>query len=327
MANPTKRLGRGLGGLISQGAKDTQPISTVETTSRLQSLRISAAESGTESPAPGILGGFTELTTGLISANPYQPRKEIDDEALQGLADSIREQGLLQPIVVRKVDEGFELIAGERRLRAFRKLGIDKIPARIIEASDASSASLALIENLQREGLNPIEEALGYASLIRDFDLTQERAAERLGKSRVAVTNSLRLLRLSTDVQAYLSKGILSTGHAKVILGLEKQEEQQSFARRVIEQGWSVREAEKQIKRFRSNPPTPTGLSGLTTKSTPGSNSTEASAIRDLEKKVSQLLSADTQLKHGKNKGQLVIHYHGLDDLQRILDKIGMRSL
>ncbi|MEQ9822764.1 MAG: ParB/RepB/Spo0J family partition protein, partial [Puniceicoccaceae bacterium] len=225
MASPKKRLGRGLGGLISQGASDSKPISTVETTSRLQSLRIHA--DAAESAEMGILGGFTEIPTGLVTENPYQPRKEIDEEALEGLAESIREQGLLQPIVVRKVADGFELIAGERRLRAFRKLAIEKIPARIIEASDASSASLALIENLQREGLNPIEEALGYASLIRDFDLTQEKAAERLGKSRVAVTNALRLLRLSPDVQGYVSKNILSTGHAKVILGLDNSEEQQ----------------------------------------------------------------------------------------------------
>jgi len=325
MANPKKRLGRGLGGLISQGTSDSKSISTVETTSRLQSLRIQGDSGNAGAETPGILGGFTEIPTGLVTENPFQPRKEIDEEALNGLAESIREEGLLQPIVVRKVADGYELIAGERRLRAFRKLSIEKIPARIIEASDASSASLALIENLQREGLNPIEEALGYASLIRDFDLTQEKAAERLGKSRAVVTNSLRLLRLSTDVQGYLSKGILSTGHAKVILGLENLEEQQTFARRIIEQGWSVREAEKQIKRFRASAGK-TPASGLPSK-TSGLSSSEGSAIRDLEKKVSQLLSAETQLKHNKNKGQLVINYHGLDDLQRILEKIGVKSL
>jgi len=324
MANPKKRLGRGLGGLISQGSADAKPISTVETTSRLQNLRVQSESDSASNDTPSILGGFTEIPTGFITENPFQPRKEIDEEALAGLAESIREQGLLQPIVVRKVNDGFELIAGERRLRAFRKLSIEKIPARIIEASDASSASLALIENLQREGLNPIEEALGYASLIRDFDLTQEKAAERLGKSRAGVTNSLRLLRLSPDVQGYLSKGILSTGHAKVILGLENSEEQQSFARRIIEQGWSVREAEKQIKRFRINAGKTQAVP--TSGRTPASGA-EITAIKDLEKKVSQLLSAETQLKHNKSKGQLVINYRGLDDLQRILEKIGVKSL
>ena len=291
----------------------------MEAASRLQSLRVDSEEAGASS---SVLGGFTEIPVGLVTENPYQPRREIDEEALKGLAESIREEGLLQPIVVRKVADGYELIAGERRLRAFRKLTIDKIPARVIEASDASSATLALIENLQREGLNPIEEALGYASLIRDFDLTQEKASERLGKSRASVANSLRLLRLSGDVQSYLSKGILSTGHAKVILGLDAVEEQQAFARKIIEEGWSVREAEKRIKRFHTS-----HLQGETVEKKKPATSAEASAIRDLEKRISETLSAETQLKHGKNKGQLLISYHGLDDLQRILDKIGVKSL
>ena len=320
MSSPKKRLGRGIGGLISQSSSGgIKTVSTVETTSRLQNLRINSDEAGSPSD---LLGGFTEIRVNLITENPYQPRKEMDEEALQGLSDSIREEGLLQPIVVRKLAEGYELIAGERRLRAFRKLKIDKIPARVIEASDASSASLALIENLQREGLNPIEEALGFASLIRDFDLTQEKAAERIGRSRASVANSLRLLRLSADVQSYLSKGILTTGHAKVILGLETTEEQQAFARKLIEEGWSVREAEKHIKRFKLNDrPNPSAEKKAS------SSTAENSAIRDLEKKVSETLSAEIRLKHSKNKGQLVISYHGLDDLQRILDKIGVKSL
>jgi ParB family transcriptional regulator, chromosome partitioning protein len=320
MASPKKRLGRGLGGLISQGSTGTKSISTVETTSRLQRLRL--ASDTEDTVVNTLLGGFTEIQTGLVTENPFQPRKEIDEDALNGLAESIREEGLLQPIVVRKVADGYELIAGERRLRAFRKLEIDKIPARVIEASDASSASLALIENLQREGLNPIEEALGFASLIRDFDLTQEKAAERIGKSRASVANTLRLLRLSGDIQGYISKGILSTGHAKVILGLETSEEQQAFARKIIEEGWSVREAEKRIKHFRISE----RKSESVAKKAPA-NTTEPSAIRDLEKRISELLSAETQLKHGKSKGQLVISYHGLDDLQRILDKIGVKTL
>lgn len=321
MASPKKRLGRGLDGLISQGSSRANPISSVKTASRLQNLRIEPDNEEATSK-DNFLGGFTEIPTGLVTENPYQPRKEIDEDALNGLAESIREQGLLQPIVIRKVADGYELIAGERRLRAFQKLKIDKIPARIIEASDASSASLALIENLQREDLNPIEEALGFASLIRDFDLTQEKAAERLGKSRASIANSLRLLRLNGEVQGFLSKGTLSTGHAKVILGLEEPEEQRAFARKSIEEGWSVREAEKQIKRFK---PTANNTTSSTTKTSV--NTTETSAIRDLEKKVSELLSAETQLKHSKNKGQLIIRYHGLDDLQRILDKIGVKSL
>ncbi len=318
MAKSKQRLGRGLGNLISQGkSAEGAGINTVEAASKLQALAIQKpepAETGSDA-----LGNYQEIATGKITENPYQPRKEIDAEALEGLAKSIREEGLLQPIVVREIADGFELIAGERRLQAFRKLGIKKIPSRVIQVSDASSATLALIENLQREGLNPIEEALGYASLIRDFDLTQEKAAERLGKSRASVANTLRLLKLSTDVQAYLAKGILSTGHAKVILGLEDLEEQVAFSRRVIEAGWSVREAEKQIKRYKQP-----AKDNFETKTVTLKNKSEDSAIMDLEKRIATHLSAEAKLSHKGKKGQLIIPYQNLDDLQRILEKIGV---
>jgi ParB family chromosome partitioning protein len=321
MANPKPRLGRGLGGLIAQGSDHAKAVSTVEVTSRLQSLRVEV--DAVEPDRASLLGGYTELPVGIIVANPFQPRKEMDDEALSGLAESIREEGLLQPIVVRQVGEVYELIAGERRLRAFRKLGMPKIPARVIEATDASSATLALIENLQREGLNPIEEALGYASLIRDFDLTQEKAADRLGKNRASVANVLRLLRLPVEVQAYVSKSLITAGHAKVILSLDHSAQQQAFARQVLEKGWSVREAERQVQRFkREEDPLASGSDGKQAgRSVPRQ---EETAVRDLEKRIASLLTAEVALKHRKGKSQLVIHYQGLDELQRILEKIGV---
>src|SRR5205823_1169662 len=159
-------------------------------------------------PAAGT-PGYHEIPLHLIEPSPYQARREITPDQLGELAESIRSEGLLQPIVVRKVADKFQLIAGERRWRAFQLLKIKSIPARIVEASNASSAALGLIENLQREGLNPIEEAHGYASLIRDFDLTQESAAERVGKGRASVANSLRLLSLEPDLQAYVAKNML----------------------------------------------------------------------------------------------------------------------
>ena len=165
--------------------------------------------------------GFQEIPVHLVEPSPYQPRKDMDAGQLNELAESIRAEGLLQPVVVRQVGEKFQLIAGERRWRAFQQLKIKTIPARILEASDASSATLTLIENLQREGLNPIDEAYGYASLIRDFDLTQEQASERVGRGRATVANSLRLLSLDAEIQGYLAKGLLSVGHAKVLLGVE----------------------------------------------------------------------------------------------------------
>ena len=169
----------------------------------------------------------------------------ITPEQLGELAESIRAEGLLQPIVVRKVGDRFQLIAGERRWRAFQLLKIKSIPARVVEASNASAAAIGLIENLQREGLNPIEEAHGYASLIRDFDLTQETAAERVGKGRATVANSLRLLSLDADLQGYLMKNLLSVGHAKVLLGIDDSAFRSQLGRRVIEEGLSVRATEK----------------------------------------------------------------------------------
>src|SRR5277367_5194429 len=227
MASPQKsRLGRGLGGLIA--ASKPFPTASVAPVSHVPA-------------APGYL----EIQVHLVEPSPYQARREIADEQLAELAESIRSEGLLQPIVVRRQGDKFQLIAGERRWRAFQLLKIRSIPARVVEASDASAASIGLIENLQREGLNPIEEALGFASLVRDFDLTQETAAERVGKSRASVANTLRLLALDAEIQGYISKDLLSVGHAKVLLSVEDAGSRSVLARRVIEEGLSVRATEK----------------------------------------------------------------------------------
>lgn len=321
MSEQKSRLGRGLSGLISHGTSPSgkSAVNTVEVASRLQSIQAEQNHGASDKGSP--IGDYMEIPVGQITPNPFQPRKTIEEESLDGLAESIREQGLLQPIVVRRLAlDAFELIAGERRMRAFQKLKLSRIPARIIEANDAKSASLALIENLQREGLNPIEEALGYASLVRDFDLTQEKAAERIGKNRASFANALRLLRLPAEIQSWIAKGLISTGHAKVILGLETKEEQQAFARKILEGGWSVREAERRIKSFH--------LSGKQATKSARDNTDPAvhTALKDLEKKVSTRLSAETQVKHKGKKGQLIIHYHGLDDLQRIMETIGVSS-
>src|SRR5476651_2180900 len=188
MATPQKsRLGRGLGGLISAGKPSAPAVPA-------------AAPQAT--PATGYL----EIQVHLVEPSPYQARREIVPEQLAELAESIRSEGLLQPVVVRQTGDKFQLIAGERRWRAFQQLKLPTIPARVVEASNASAAALGLIENLQREDLGPIEEAQGYASLIRDFDLTQETAAERVGKGRASVANSLRLLSLDTDLQGFVAR-------------------------------------------------------------------------------------------------------------------------
>ncbi len=212
-AAPKSRLGRGLGGLIA-AAKPAAPQPATPVAAPASAPALAAA------PATGA-PGYQEIGVHLIEPSPYQARREIPADQLSELAESIRSEGLLQPIVVRKQGEKFQLIAGERRWRAFQQLKIKAIPARIVEASNASSAALGLIENLQREGLNAIEEAHGYASLIRDFDLTQETAAERVGKGRASVANSLRLLSLDIELQGFVGKNLLSVGHAKVLLGVE----------------------------------------------------------------------------------------------------------
>ncbi len=326
MAGSKSRLGRGLGGLISGGTAAGKKVAGSSAPAKKVNGRAKAKETGSvgkkqgasraPSPEQVSVNGYREITVSLIDPNPYQPRKDFDEAHLRELMDSIRSEGLLQPIVVRPVGERYQLIAGERRWRACQALQMRKLPARVIEASDASSASISLIENLQREGLNPIEEAMGYSSLMRDFDLTQEAVAERVGKGRATVANGLRLLQLEQEIQGYLSRGLLSTGHSKVLLGVESGESRLLLARKVIEEGLSVRALENAVRRVQSvrrggDRPAPAA---------------EASAIRDIEKRISSALNARVSLKHSPKKGRLIIEYQGNDDLTRIMEKIGVND-
>lgn len=309
MAKPTtSRLGRGLGALIASG------------TPAQKSAAASASPAAAAAPAPAPaappegLPGYREIPLSAIEPNPYQPRKEIDPQLLADLVESIRAEGLLQPIVVRAVGDKFQLIAGERRWRAFQQLKLKSIPARIMTSSDASSASLAMIENLQRADLNPIEEAHGYASLIRDFDLTQDAAAQRVGKGRATVANSLRLLALEPEIQGYLGKAMLSTGHAKVLLGVENGAERLVLARRSIEDGLSVRALEGLVQHKRG------GGTGKTRKMP----AAEATALADVEKRLTSHLGARVTLRHSPKHGRIIVEYHGNDDLSRVLGAMGL---
>jgi len=300
MASPPKsRLGRGLGALISAAKPPAAAL---------------AAPVAHAPPAPG----YQDIPVHLVEPSPYQARREIAPEQLAELAESIRSEGLLQPIVVRRHGEKFQLIAGERRWRAFQLLNIRAIPARVVEASDASAASIGLIENLQREGLNPIEEALGFASLVRDFDLTQETAAERVGKSRAAVANSLRLLSLDAEIQGYIAKNLLSVGHAKALLGIEDPARRTVLARRVIEEGLSVRLAEKlgQAGRAPGAPRSPARGRALAAR--------DAAAVESIQKRLTSHLGARVAVIHTPKRGRIVIEYRGNDDLQRLLEKLGI---
>ncbi len=302
MATPKSRLGRGLGALITSGNAAPKPATPAP-----------VAAAPVAAPANDGLPGYREIAVHLVEPNPYQPRKEFSDEALTELVESIRAEGLLQPIVVRAAGDKFQLIAGERRWRAFQQLKLKSIPARVMTSSDASSASLALIENLQRADLNPLEEAHGYASLIRDFDLTQDAAAQRVGKGRATVANSLRLLGLEPELQGYVGKGMLSVGHAKVLLGVEHSPERLVLARRALEQGLSVRALEELTRHKAGGPGKKRKMPGAT-----------AAALTDIEKRLTTHLGARTSLKHSPKRGRIIIEYQGNEDLSRVLEKMGI---
>ena len=320
-AAPKSRLGRGLGGLIA-AAKPPAPPAPASGASAASADKAGNGATAAPAAAPAGAPGYLEIAVHLIEPSPYQARREIPPEQLHELAESIRSEGLLQPVVVRKTGDKYQLIAGERRWRAFQLLKQKAIPARIVEASDASSAALGLIENLQREGLNPIEEAHGYASLIRDFDLTQESAAERVGKGRATVANSLRLLSLDPDLQGYVAKNLLSVGHAKVLLGIEDMAQRAMLGRRIIEEGLSVRATEKLAQGAKSGAP----AGPRTAAKTPGLSSKDAATVTGIERKLTSHLGARVAVLHTPKKGRIVIEYRGNEDLQRLLEKLGVEA-
>ncbi len=336
MASKTNRLGRGLGSLIAGGGSSSAPQPAAKKAATKKTFGAAAKKAAKKAPAkkaatkasapkpapkpaPVPEGPYREISVARIEPNPYQPRREMDPERVKDLAESIRSEGLLQPIVVREAGEVFQLIAGERRWRAHQQLGLKTIAARVMSASDTSSAVISLIENLQREGLNPIEEALGYASLMKDFDLTQEAVSERIGKPRASIANSLRLLALDREIQGYIAKGMLSVGHAKVLLGLEDPAQRSLLARRILESGMSVREAERHIRKIKGE-----GVAASSGSRPVGE--AESTVIRDLEKQLSTRLNTKVLLKHTPKRGKIIIEYYGNDDLQRILEKTGLEG-
>ncbi len=315
MATHKSRLGRGLGALIASGAAQMKPAPAAATAAAPAAQAApSAATAPVPVPTPDGLPGYREIPVHAVEPNPFQPRKEFSDEALHELVESIRAEGLLQPIVVRQAGDKFQLIAGERRWRAFQQIGLKSIPARVMTSSDSSAATLALIENLQRADLNPMEEAHGYASLIRDFDLTQDAAAQRVGRGRATVANSLRLLGLEPELQGYVGKGLLSTGHAKVLLGVEGGAERLTVARRCLEDGLSVRALEDLVAHGG-------GRGAGKRRRMPAA---EAVALGDIEKKLTSHLGARTTLRHSPKRGRIIIEYRGNEDLQRVLERIGV---
>jgi ParB family chromosome partitioning protein len=266
-------------------------------------------------PAPGDV--VNRVTLDQIVPSPLQPRTEFQTEQLTELMESIREHGIIQPLIVRRVNGKLELIAGERRFRASRELGLKEVPVIVREASDKDVLEMALIENLQREGLNPIEEALAYSRLAKDFGMRQEDIAQRVGKNRATVANTMRLLDLPQNVRDLLVSSKLTTGHAKVLLMLKKQEEQERVALQIITKGLTVRAAEKVIDAI-LHPPLPPK---------PKPTETEfARAIESVEQKLIQHLTTNVSIQHAEKKGRIEIDYYGAEDLNRILALLGVEE-
>jgi ParB family chromosome partitioning protein len=255
--------------------------------------------------------GFALIPTDRVSANPHQPRTLFDEEALASLAASIIEVGVLQPIIVREAEEGsYTLVAGERRWRAAKKVGLKEIPAIIRESDDRSLLTEALVENLQREDLSPLEEATAYQELLEDFGLTHEEVGNRVGKSRSAITNSLRLLQLPAAIQGKLERGELSAGHARALLGLEDRKFAEHIAERAVEEGWSVRQVEDAV-RARNQAVADHHPSKRAPAPRPA-------AIVELEQRLRDQLSTRVKIKYANDRGKLVIDFTSLDDLERI---------
>lgn len=252
-----------------------------------------------------------EIAVGEIRPNPRQPRREFDPEKLSELAASIREHGVVQPILVRRTDEGYELVAGERRWRAAQTAGLDRIPAVVRSLSGAQVLEIALIENLQREDLNPLEEAEAYRRLIDEFGLNQEALAQRLGKSRPQVSNTLRLLQLPDAVRQQVSDGRLSMGHAKVLLGLEDAAEMARVADRIVEEGLSVREAERVIEQAPARRRRSAG------RKAPAEKDAELAAV---EGQLRERLGTPVRVVTGGVKGRIEIAFYGNEDLVRLCD-------
>jgi len=272
------------------------------------------------SPAEELGERVQMLALDKILPSPLQPRVDFPAEHLHELVESIRERGIIQPLIVRKVDGKFELIAGERRWRAAKELSLTEAPAIVREASDREVLELALIENLQREGLNPIEEATAYQRLSGDFGLTQEDIAKRVGKSRASVANAMRLLDLAPDVQSLLKHERISVGHAKVLLSLKSHEEQKLLADQIIRQSASVRVAEKLAAQHLAA----TGKSGKSRTKSSSAGVGLTPAVKRIENLLTHRLSTRVVIHHGEKKGSIQIEYYGDDDLNRILSTLGM---
>jgi ParB family chromosome partitioning protein len=306
MAKPA--LGRGLGALLggSPVAKPQVPAA------------VPSAIPQPVSPAADPRDQVQRVALDRIVPCPFQPRKDFPAESLKELADSIKEQGIVQPLIVRVQKDHLELIAGERRWRAAQQAGLTEVPVIVRQADDRAVLELALIENLQRENLNPIEEAQGYSQLIQQFELTQEEVAVKVGKSRAVVANALRLLKLAPELQGYLRDGRISVGHAKVILGLDSDKQQRVIAGKILNEGISVRQTETLVAHLQV-PETEVVARPSTAAPVP-----RDTHVAHLENQLRERLGTKIQLRYSHGKGALEISFFSDDELERILQILGI---
>lgn len=307
-------LGRGLGALLGGNPPASKPVPVGIEPAPPTSIPAPA-------PAPAPVDNrerVLRVPLAKVRPSPHQPRKDFAPDALKELADSIREQGIVQPLIVREQADHFELIAGERRWRAAQLIGLAEVPVILRQADDLTVLELALIENLQRENLNAIEEALGYSQLMSQFQLTQELVATKVGKSRAVVANALRLLKLPAEVQAYVRDGRISVGHAKVILGLPSEPLQKLAAERVIKESLNVRQTEQLVAGLQ-NP----SVAPKRDKPAPISKDAHVATI---ENRIRERVGTKVNLRYAKGKGAVEIRFFSDDELERILGLLGVKA-
>jgi len=305
MAKPV--LGRGLSGLLGGVGSPPKPAGNV------------FASEPASAPTPGEKGERVQrIPVANVRPCALQPRRDFSQDSLRELADSIKEQGIVQPLIVRQRGNDYELIAGERRWRAAQMIGLSEVPVIVRQADDREVLELALIENLQRESLNAIEEAQGYAQLIGQFHLTQEEAATKVGKSRAVVANALRLLNLTPELQAYVRDGRLSVGHAKVILGLGSAEGQQLAAERVLRKSLNVRQTEDLVALLQKGAAPKNGA--VAARPAPGSDA----HVAHLQEELQQRFGTKVNVRYRNGRGAIEIKFFTDDDLDRVLKIAGV---
>ncbi|PPK68092.1 ParB/RepB/Spo0J family partition protein [Actinokineospora auranticolor] len=313
-------LGRGLAALIPQGPPAGVPSGGL----KLPSPAVRNGES-IEPPAAehsGSVAGavYREIPTASIQANPKQPRQVFDEEALTELEHSIREFGLMQPIVVRELGaDTYELVMGERRLRASQRAGLERIPAIVRQTADDAMLRDALLENIHRVQLNPLEEAAAYQQLLDEFSVTHEELASRIGRSRPVITNTIRLLRLPLPVQRRVAAGVLSAGHARALLGLDEAGSQEELATRIVAEGLSVRATEEAVTLAKGAPPAKPKPAPRKPMQAPG--------LDHLAERLSDRFDTRVKVELGKRKGRIVVEFGSVDDLERIVDMMAENGI